>query len=179
MFQRERVAKSFSLFFLDEVELTLGHAGDVAFFANTPNDEGVPFTLKTMGEGSLLDGFFDGGVLKLDHFATFGALEMIVLGVAIIVFVEGSGSEFEFSEKASIDKFIEGAISGGPADFKASGLHIRNKGFCIEVIMVAEDKANHISLLASEALGFITCDQVFLEFVFWRLGYDNRLQIHG
>ncbi|MEY4788077.1 MAG: hypothetical protein RLZ61_295, partial [Planctomycetota bacterium] len=34
-------------------------------------------------------------------------------------------------------------------------------------------------LLASEALGFITCDQVFLEFVFWRLGYDNRLQIHG
>jgi len=119
------VAKSFSLpFFLDEVELTLGHAGDVAFFANSPNDEGVPFTLKAVGKGSLLDGFFDGRVLKLDHFATLGALEMIVLGVAIIVFVEGAGSEFELSKKASIYKFIEGSISGGPTNFKASGLHI-------------------------------------------------------
>ncbi len=80
--------------FLDEVELTLGHAGDVAFFANSPNDEGVPFTLKAVGKGSLLDGFFDGRVLKLDHFATLGALEMIVLGVAIIVFVEGTGAKF-------------------------------------------------------------------------------------
>lgn len=159
--------------------MTLGHAGDVAFFANTPNDEGVPFALKAVGKGSLLDGFFDGGVLKLDHFATLGALEMIVLGVAIIVFVEGAGSEFKFSEKASIDKFIEGSISCGPADFKACSLHIRNKSFCIEVIMVAEDKANHISLLACEALGFVTCVQVFLEFVFGRLRDDNRLQIHG
>jgi hypothetical protein len=119
------VAKSFSLsFFLDEVELTLGHAGDVAFFANSPNDEGVPFTLKAVGKGSLLDGFFDGRVLKLDHFATLGALEMIVLGVAIIVFVEGAGAEFKPAKKACIDKFIKGSISGGPANFKASGLHI-------------------------------------------------------
>jgi len=174
------VAKSFSLpFFLDEVELTLGHAGDVAFFANSPNDEGVPFTLKAVGKGSLLDGFFDGRVLKLDHFATLGALEMIVLGVAIIVFVEGAGSEFELSEKASIDKFIEGAVGGGPADFNGCSLHIRNKSFGIEVIMVAEDKANHISLLASEALGFVTSGKVFPKFIFRRLGYENRLQIHG
>ena len=110
--------------FLDEVELTLGHAGDVAFFANTPNDKGVPFTLKAVGKGSLLDGFFDGRVLKLDHFATLGALEMIVLGVAIIVFVEGTGSEFKPAKKAGIDKFIKSSISGGPANFKASGLHI-------------------------------------------------------
>ena len=118
------MAKSCSLFFLDEVELTLGHAGDVTFFANTPNDEGVPFTLKAVGKGSLLDGFFDGRVLKLDHFATLGALEMIVLGVAIIVFVEGAGSEFKPAKKAGIDKFIKSSISGGPANFKASGLHI-------------------------------------------------------
>ena len=90
----ERVAKSFSLFFLDEVELTLGHAGDVTFFANPSNNEGMPFTLKTVGKRSLLNGFFDGRVLKLDHFATLGALQVIVLRVAIIVFVEGSGAEF-------------------------------------------------------------------------------------
>jgi hypothetical protein len=45
--------------------------------------------------------------------------------------------------------------------------------------MVAENKPNHISLLASEALGFITSGKVFPEFIFGRLGYDNRLQIHG
>lgn len=104
--------------------MTLGHAGDVAFFTNTSNYEGVPFTLKAVGKGSLLDGFFDGRVLKLDHFATLGALEMIVLGVAIIVFVEGTGSEFKPAKKAGIDKFIEGAVGGGPANFKASSLHI-------------------------------------------------------
>ena len=118
------MAKSCSLSFLDEVELTLGHAGDVAFFANPSNNEGMPFTLKTVGEGSLLNGFFDDRVLKLDHFATLGALEMIVLGVAIIVFVEGAGSEFKPAKKAGIDKFIKSSISGGPANFKASGLHI-------------------------------------------------------
>lgn len=74
--------------------MTLGHAGNVAFFANPSNNEGMPFTLKTVGKGSLPDGFFDGRVLKLDHFATLGALKVIVLGVAIIVFVEGTGAEF-------------------------------------------------------------------------------------
>ena len=74
--------------------MTLGHAGDVAFFANSPNDEGVPFTLKAVSKGSLLDGFFDGRVLKLDHFATLGALEVIVLRVAIIVFVKGTRAKF-------------------------------------------------------------------------------------
>ena len=80
--------------FLDEVELTFGHAGDVAFFANPSNNEGMPFTLKTVGEGSLLNGFFDDRVLKLDHFATLGTLQVIVLWVAIIVFIEGTGAEF-------------------------------------------------------------------------------------
>ena len=47
-----------------------------------------------------------------------------MLGIAIIVFVEGTGPEFKLSEKASIDKFIEGAVGGGPANFKASSLHI-------------------------------------------------------
>lgn len=110
--------------FLDEVELTLRHAGNVAFFANPSNDEGVPFTLKTMGKRGLPDGFFDGRVLKLDHFATLGALKVIVLRVAIIVFVEGTRAKFKPAKKAGIDKFIKGSISGGPANFKASGLHI-------------------------------------------------------
>lgn len=45
--------------------------------------------------------------------------------------------------------------------------------------MVTKNKANHISLLASEALGFVASGKVFPEFIFWGLGYDNRLQIHG
>lgn len=45
--------------------------------------------------------------------------------------------------------------------------------------MVAENKANHVSLLAGEALRFITSGEVFPEFIFGRLGYGNRLQIHG
>ena len=118
------MAKSCSLFFLDEVELTLGHTGNVAFFANPSHNEGVPFTLKTVGKRSLPDGIFDGRALKLDHFATLGALKVIVLWVAIIVLVEGAGAEFKPAKKASIYKFIKGSISGGPANFKASGLHI-------------------------------------------------------
>ena len=54
----ERGQKPLSLF-LDEIELAFGHAGDVAFFANTPNDERVPFILKTVGKGGMADGFFD------------------------------------------------------------------------------------------------------------------------
>ena len=84
----------------------------------------MPFTLKTVGEGSLLNGFFDGRALKLDHFATLGALKVIVLRVAIIVLVEGAGAEFKPAKKAGIYKFIKGSISRGPANFKASGLHI-------------------------------------------------------
>ena len=104
--------------------MTFGHAGDVAFFANPSNNEGMPFTLKTVGEGSLLNGFFDDRVLKLDHFATLSALKVIVLWVAIIVLVEGTRAEFKPAKKAGIDKFIKGSISCGPANFKASGLHI-------------------------------------------------------
>ncbi len=135
--------------------------------------------METVGKGCLTDGFFDGWVLEFDHFSTLGALKVIVLGVAIIVLVEGAGSEFKLSEKASIDKFIECAVGGGPADFNGCSLHIRNESFGIEVIMVAEDKANHISLLTSEALGFVTRGKVFPELVFGRLGNNNRLQIHG
>ena len=80
--------------------------------------------MKTVGKRSLPDGIFDGRALKLDHFATLGALKVIVLRVAIIVFVEGAGAEFKPAKKAGIDKFIKGSISCGPANFKASSLHI-------------------------------------------------------
>lgn len=118
-------------------------------------------------------------MLKFDYFATLGALQVIVLWVAIIMFVKGAGSKFEPAKKAGIDKFIKGTIGGCPADFKAGSLHIRNKGLSIKVIVVAENKANHVSLLPGEALGFIASSKIFPEFIFGGLRNYNRLQVHG
>ena len=63
-------------------------------------------------------------MLKFDHFATLGALQVIVLWVAIIMFVKGAGAKFQPAKKACIDKFVKGTVCGCPADFKAGSLHI-------------------------------------------------------
>lgn len=99
------------------------HKGYVAFLANTPDYEGVTFALKTVGKGCLPDGFLDGWVLELNYFATFCALQVVMLGVAVIMLVECAGAKFKPSKKACIHKFIEGSISGGPAYLEVCCLH--------------------------------------------------------
>jgi len=81
------------------------------------------------------------GTLKFDQLIADRAMQVIVLGVAIVVFVDGSAAEGHAAQQPGIDEFVECAINGRPADLVAFGLlrEIDNQLFGIEVIVPLED----------------------------------------
>ena len=58
---------------------------------------------------------------EFDQFAALGAMQMIVLGVAVIVLVDRAAAEDHFPQQAGVDHFGERAIDGRAADFSTGG----------------------------------------------------------
>jgi len=172
------MGKTYGLF-LYEIQFALGHSGKVAFLANAFHDERVAFRLKPLFLRNLANGFLDGRGLELDHFAATGALQVVMLRVAVIVFVKGAGAQFQPSQQTGIHQFCQSPVSGRPANLQAGGLHFLEDLFGIKVIVVAENKANHVPLLAGKPLGLGPGSQIFPKFFLGRLRYRYGLQFHG
>jgi len=70
------------------------------------------------------------------------AVEMVVLGIAIVVFVNRPAIQFEFPQQTGIHEFSQGAIDGRTADVSgvSFGGQLRNKLVGIEMLVMAEDK---------------------------------------
>ncbi len=75
-------------------------------------------------------------IFEFDQLLTLLAVQMVVLGVAIIVLVYIPTIQFELSQKSSFDELFQRSIYGGSADLS---LDVLNQGFRIEVFMAAED----------------------------------------
>ena len=58
---------------------------------------------------------------EFDQLVALGALQMIVLRVAVIVFVHGPAAEDHFSQQAGFDHFGQRAVNGRPANLAGRG----------------------------------------------------------
>jgi hypothetical protein len=69
------------------------------------------------------------------------AVEMVVLGIAVVVFVNGPAVQFEFPQQTGIHELGQGAIDGRTAYVSRFSLggKLRNKLVGIEVLVMAED----------------------------------------
>src|SRR4051794_27283926 len=112
-------------------------------------------------------------MLKLDDLMARVAKHVLVLGIAVIMLVIRARAEIEAPKKARVDELAESAINGRPAHAKAGVFHLVDQLVGVEVIMLAEDKANHVALLTRVALRPRPRHQILPKFFFGRLGNFN------
>lgn len=58
----------------------------------------------------------EGVALEFDEGLALFAVEVIMLWVAIIMFVDAASIEFKTAQETGVDKFFEGAVDGGSGD---------------------------------------------------------------
>jgi len=75
------------------------------FVANAVNNETVFFGSKSMQFGDVLANLNRLFAGKFDQFATFGAIQVIMLWIAIVVFIDTSSIQLESMKQSCIDEF--------------------------------------------------------------------------
>src|SRR5262245_8279008 len=90
----------------------------------------------------------NGGTLKLDHLAALFAAHVLMLRITVVVFVVHARSQFQAAKQAGIDELIQRTIHGGPADAETCLLQVVDKLFGVEVMVLTENEAYHVALLA-------------------------------
>ncbi len=102
---------------LDHVHLVPGSAaGAGTFFADARDDQAVARHAEAVLAGHFvaqLDQLF---VLEFEEPVALRAVEVVVLGIAVVVLIDGPAVEDELAQQARIDEFAERAIDGRPAD---------------------------------------------------------------
>ena len=72
------------------------------------------FDSESVGAGDLIsqaDEFFAG---EFDQLPAFGAVQVVVFGIAVIQFVHASAVEFEAVEESCVNEFLEGSVDRWP-----------------------------------------------------------------
>jgi hypothetical protein len=163
---------------LYEIEAAFGHAGAIAFGAGAANDKSMAAGVELMLPTYFAHRHFNGGTLKLDHFAALFAAHVFVLRVAVVVLVVHSLPQFQAAQQAGIDKLAKRAINRGPADAETGAFHVVDEPIRVEMMVLAENILHHVALLVGEALRTWTAGQVFAELGFGALRYSDSRQFH-
>lgn len=87
-----------------------------ALVADALENQAVAADAKTMLAGNLFAKPYQFVRLEFCQLAAFDAVEMVVLGVAIVVFVNAATVEFETSQKPCVDEFFERSVDSWAAD---------------------------------------------------------------
>ena len=114
--------------------------------------------------------------VKLDELIARLAVEVVVLGIAVVVLVHGPPAEVHFPQKAGFHQFRQTAVDGRPAHL--AGADAANE-FCqevfgIEVIVLAEHLFDQDPALLGKPLPLAL--QVFLKPLDGREGYFDRAE---
>lgn len=83
----------------------------------------------------------EGIALEFDEGLALFAVEVIMLWVAIVMFVDTASIEFKASQETGVDEFFEGTVDGGSGDVVgcAFGGKLFDELIGIEVFVVGED----------------------------------------
>ena len=154
------------------VEARFGLAG---FPRETVDLQAVAFHAETMLGGDALEDFIEFGRMELDELSRFSADEMVVLGIAVMEFVEipSIGSR-DLSQPASLLERGDGTVDSGTAD-AAAVVALRQAGdklVNVKVFVLREDFINDEAALGRQALA--PGDQEFSKLLGWRNGHVNR-----
>ncbi len=78
---------------------------------------------------------------ELDELVADLAVEVVVLRVAVVVFVDGSAAEGHLAKEAGFDQLVECAVDGGAADFVAvfATAQAVDEFVGVEVVVARED----------------------------------------
>ncbi len=87
-----------------------------ALTADAADDHPVGFDAKAVQGGHLVTDFDQFVALKFQQFSAPRAVQVVVLGVAVIVVVDGAAVELKTIEQPGVDTFTQGAIDGGGTD---------------------------------------------------------------
>jgi len=112
-----------------------------AGIADALDDKAVIFDSESVGAGDLIsqsDEFFAG---EFDQLSAFGAVQVVVFGVAVVQFVHASAIEFEAVEESCVYEFLEGSIDGRPRDIviRASRGELVDQQIGIKMFVSVED----------------------------------------
>lgn len=148
-----------------------------AGIADALDDQAVVFDSESVGAGDLVsqaDEFFAG---EFDQLPAFGAVQVVVFGIAVIQFVHASAVEFEAVEESCVYEFLEGSVDRWPRDIvlRASRGELFDQQIGIEVFVSVED------LIEQELfLRRITQAAAFEEFlVAFQGGHRNLDRLEG
>ena len=83
------------------------------------------------------------------HAATFVAVEVLVLGIAVTMLERTAATKAEFAKKASLDKQRERSINGGAADPHSPIAHALKELVGLEMIVPLENVLDDLHPLAS------------------------------
>ena len=164
---------------LDEILTAALVSSAAAIVADTLNNQPVAANPEAMFTGDLLPQLGQLLGLELEQIMALDAVKVIVLGVAIIVFVDAAAVEFKTPQQAGIDELFQRAVDRRAADvvvFAFPGKLI-DELVGVEVFVMAEDLFDQVSTLLS--LSQPAAEQVFLETLHRSLRYFNRLQRGG
>lgn len=112
-----------------------------AGIADALDDQAVVFDSESVGAGDLIsqaDEFFAG---EFDQLPAFGAVQVVVFGIAVIQFVHASAVEFEAVEESCVNEFLEGSVDRWPRDIvvRATRGELFDQQIGIEMFVSVED----------------------------------------
>ncbi len=113
-------------------------------------------------------------VAEFDHLIAFGAMQVVMRGVAVIVFVGASIGEAKLPQQAGFHQQAEGAIDRRAADPTAGAVQVGHEFIGIEVLMGIEDMADKHAPGLGEL--FAANLQEFAELLLGRLADRQRHQ---
>jgi hypothetical protein len=90
---------------------------------------------------------------KLNQLIAFLAMQMIVLGISVVVLVDGSSPEIHLPQQSGVDEFPKCAIDRGTTHTRLprQPSHLINQVIRIEMLMSAEDVVHQNTSLLRDA----------------------------
>ncbi len=115
-------------------------------------------------------------ILKLEQFFATVTVEMVVLGIAVIMFVNAAAIEFKFPEQARIDEFVQGTVNRWPTDVTGAtfGRQAIDQLIGIKMFVLGENFPDQRTALFR--VSHPATLQIILESLFGRQGNRNRFE---
>src|SRR5207248_4705818 len=120
----------------------------VALRTCATHDQRMSGRLKLMLRTHLAELCVDRWILELDDPPALLTDQMLVLRVAVIVLEEGPRAELQPPQHAGVHELVERPVDGRAADAQSRLLEVLDQDVRVEVVVLGEDVADEVALLA-------------------------------